>query len=215
MSAELEETSLRDEVPQDDIGVPGATGEAHTNIIESQLGDGGFVTVEGNYDRAGSRVPDTDTAIVVARVEKEKNKLAQEDAGSSDKWESDLPNGEDIFIGFALCNHRHLRSAGGIAPAAEQFSLLNIPAENLLTGTDNGSTGASLANCAASLLILGPDRIRGRRGDEPECIRVLEFARIKKRVSRPHSVPAVSDQLTSKISPSWVDGKIFGESCYR
>lgn len=85
MSAEFEETSLRDEIPQDDIGVLGATGQAHTNIIESQFGDGGFVTVEGNYDRAGSRVPDADTAIVVAREEKEKNKLAQEVAGPDDK----------------------------------------------------------------------------------------------------------------------------------
>lgn len=90
-----------------------------------------------------------------------------------------LPNSEDILIGLTLRNHCYLRSAGRIAPASKQFSLLYIPAKNFFTGTDNGSTGASLANSTTNLLVLGPDRIRGRRGDEPECIRVLEFARIE------------------------------------
>lgn len=84
------------------------------------------------------------------------------------------PNCEDIFIRLALRDHTDLRPAARIAPPSKKFSLLHIPAQNLLTGTDNGPSGACLA-CDTGLIVLSPDRIRGRRGDEPERIRMLEL----------------------------------------
>jgi hypothetical protein len=42
---------------------------------------------------------------------------------------------------------------------------------------NNGSSGTGLARGTRSgLLVLGPNRIRGSRSDEPEGIRVLEFS---------------------------------------
>jgi hypothetical protein len=54
MSAKSENADLGDQVPKNDIGIFRATGEAHTGIVEGQLGDRRFVTVERNDDCAGS-----------------------------------------------------------------------------------------------------------------------------------------------------------------
>jgi hypothetical protein len=170
MSTEFEKTNLGDQIPDNDVCVLGTTGEAHARIVEDQLCNGGFVTVERNDDGGGSRIPETNASVVVAeRI------MGLESAIRGRRIGGDLPDCEDILICLALRDHTDLCSASRIAPSSQKLSLLHIPAENFLAGTDNGPSGARLA-CSTGLLLFGPDRIRRRRGDKPERIRMLEFA---------------------------------------
>ena len=67
MSTKSENTDLGDQIPKDDIGIFGATCEANSSVVEGQLSDRRLVTIERNDDGAGSRVPNTDTAVLVTR----------------------------------------------------------------------------------------------------------------------------------------------------
>ena len=66
MSTEFEKTNLGDQIPDNDVRILGTTGEAHACIVEDQLCNGGFVTVERNDNGGGSRIPETNAPVVVA-----------------------------------------------------------------------------------------------------------------------------------------------------
>lgn len=89
-----------------------------------------------------------------------------------------LPNRKEILVGFAVGDDRDLRFAGGVTPPPQQFAFLDIPAQDLLAGADDGSAGASATCSTGQVIVSGPDRIRRSRCDEPERIRVLEFSAI-------------------------------------
>lgn len=153
VASEPEKAHLGDQIPQYDIRVFRTACEAHTPVVEGQLGDGGLVTIEGDDYRRRSRVPNPNSAIFVARRQESVRNIQLHDR----KY---LPNGEDILIGLALRDHSHLSLARRIAPSSEQLALLDIPAQDLFTSADNRSSSAGLAHTAGSMLVFGPYHVR-------------------------------------------------------
>lgn len=146
MSAKFVLSHLGDQVPDDDIGVFGATRKSYARLVKGKLSDSRLVAVEVDKNSGNLAVPETDATILVS-------------------------DSEEIGVGLALRYRGDRGVASFVFPAAEEFALLYVPAENLLVGGDN-----RLA-CAGAIAFLGlPDNVRRGRGDNAERFGVLVLA---------------------------------------
>lgn len=87
-----------------------------------------------------------------------------------------VSDGEDVAVGLALRNARHLGLALGVSPPREQLALLDVPGEDFFVGGDHSLTGASALSGGGGRAVGGPDGIGGAGGDDTEGPEVLEAA---------------------------------------
>ena len=146
VAAELELADLGDQIPDNDIGVFGATCQADSRPVKGEFRDGRFVAVEVDDDGGDLAVPESNAAILIA-------------------------NGEDVFIGFALGDGSNGYRAAVISPPAQKFALFDIPTQNLLIGGNDGLPGT----CARSIRG-GPNEVGCVRRDDAERPGVLVLA---------------------------------------
>lgn len=91
------------------------------------------------------------------------------------KFSAHLPNCEYILIGLALRDSSNFSVTAWIAPSAEQFTLLHIPAQDLFACSDYCPSCACWPRRPKDIFVSGPDRI-GRGGrDETKGVGMLEF----------------------------------------
>ena len=86
-----------------------------------------------------------------------------------------VPHCEDIWVDLAPADDRDLLSAAGITPPAQQFALLDIPAEDFFV------CGGVCASCSGGLGtglggFSGPDKVRGGSRDNAKSVGLLVFA---------------------------------------
>jgi hypothetical protein len=104
------------------------------------------VSVKVEYDRGNLAVPKSNAAILVS-------------------------DSKDVLVSFALCDRSYRYRASFISPAAEKFTLLDVPAKNLLVRGDDR------LSCAGSCSVFGrPYQVRSRRGNDAKGLAVLVFS---------------------------------------
>lgn len=148
MSPQLKLADFSNEIPYNNIGIFRSACKSDSGFVEDEFGDGRFVAVKAHNDGRDFAVPKANAAILVA-------------------------DSKNILVGLTLSDASDGNSASFIAPTAQQFSFLNVPAEDLLVRRDN-----SLANASAGSIVRNPDNVRGARGDQAKSFGMLVLSAV-------------------------------------
>lgn len=135
VTSQLVQADLGDQVPKDNVGIFGAAGEPDARLVKGEFRDGGFVTIEVDYDGGNLAVPESDAAVIVA-------------------------DGKDILVGLALGNYRDGDGAALVSPSAQKLSLLDVPAQDLFVCGDD-----RLSRARACSILGRPDDVGGASRD--------------------------------------------------
>lgn len=94
VTTKLELTNFSHEIPNDNVGVLGATGKPNPGFVKSEERNGRFVSIEADKHGRDFAVPESDAAILVA-------------------------NSEDVFIYLALGDRCDRNFASLVPPPAQ------------------------------------------------------------------------------------------------